>query len=109
MPEVLQLSSGSPCTIRDVQVSPGQPHRITGARAPSAHLQLSLKPGHGCRAAGIVLRPWLLAGSQDGSTPTAAVLLVDWANSRLEVCSCQPPRQHYMIMEDDNHIKKHQV
>ncbi|KAK9867678.1 hypothetical protein WJX84_009640 [Apatococcus fuscideae] len=85
VPEVLQLSSGSPCTIRDVQVSPGQPHRITGARAPSAHLQLSLKPGHGCRAAGIVLRPWLLAGSQDGSTPTAAVLLVDWANSRLEM------------------------
>ncbi|KAK9850814.1 hypothetical protein WJX84_008045 [Apatococcus fuscideae] len=83
--EVLALREGTPTTLPDVHVTPDKPQRISGVHAPSAHLQLTLEPGPGCSAAGVVLRPWLMPGSEAGSQSTAAVLLVNWAESRLEV------------------------
>lgn len=83
--EVLKLREGRPSTLQNMEVTPGKPHRLAGVHAPSAHLQLTLEPGQGCTAAGVVLRPWLMPGSEAGSQSTAAVLQVNWAESRLEV------------------------
>lgn len=82
---MLKLRKGQATTLTNAEVSPGKPLRISGVQAPSAHLKLALQPGQGCTAAGLVLRSWLMEGSEAGSQPTAAVLLVNWAESRLEV------------------------
>ena len=83
--EVLKLREGTPSTMQNIKVTSGKPHHLSGVQAPSAHLQLTLEPGQGCTAAGVVLRPWLMSGSEAGSQSTAAILLVNWAESRLEV------------------------
>ena len=101
--EVLELREGTPTILEDVQVAPDAPHCITGVRAPSAHLQLTLEPGQGCTAAGIVLRPWLMPGSEAGSQPTAAILLVNWAESRLEVSRAPSDSQVSLILIPDYH------
>lgn len=66
----------------------GQGTPLPGVSGPSLDVSFTLRRGQSSRA-GLLLRSWLRADSDD-ATPTAAALVIDWEAQSLQVSQSVP-------------------